>query len=82
MFSQPGSHRQRTSNPIEAAVMKQIRRRTRAGGIFPNEASCLRLVAVALVEIDGQWQTSRLPYLSPENDTASENDRISIPNVT
>ena len=82
MFSQPGSHRQRTSNPIEAAVMKQIRRRTRAGGIFPNEASCLRLVAVALVEIDGQWQTSRLPYLSPENDAASENDRISIPNVT
>ena len=38
-------------------------RRTRAAGILPNEASCLRLVSALLMEISETWETGRI-YLS------------------
>jgi transposase-like protein len=33
--------------------------------IFPNEASCLRLISAVLMEYDEEWQTGRI-YLSFE----------------
>ena len=44
-------------------VSQEIRRRTRVVRIFPNEASCLRLVSAILMEISEDWQIGRI-YLS------------------
>jgi len=60
----PAAHqrRMRTSNMAER-VNKEILRRTRVVGIFPNVNSCLRLVAAILVETDEDWQQGNI-YLS------------------
>ena len=57
----PAEHRQRirTSNVIER-VNEEIRRRTRVAGIFPNDASCLRLVSAVLMEISEDWETGKV----------------------
>jgi transposase-like protein len=62
----PFEHRRRirTTNMLER-VNQEIRRRTRVVNIFPNEASCLRLVSAILMEKDEDWQTGRR-YLSFE----------------
>jgi transposase-like protein len=63
-FSFPEEHRRRirTVNSLER-VNREIRRRTRVACIFPNEASCLRLVSAVLMEISEVWETGRI-YLS------------------
>ena len=48
----------RTTNSLER-VNKEIRRRTRVVGVFPNEASCLRLVSAILMEISEEWQIGK-----------------------
>jgi len=48
----------RTTNGLER-INQEVRRRTRVVGIFPNEASCLRLVTAVLMEISDEWETSR-----------------------
>ncbi len=52
----PLAHRRRlrTSNLAER-VNKEIKRRTRVAGIFPNVESCLRLVSAVIMEIDEEW---------------------------
>lgn len=66
VFSFPADHwrRIRTVNCLERVCL-EIRRRTRVAGIFPNEASCLRLVSALLMEISETWETGRI-YLSLE----------------
>jgi len=71
VFAFPEDHwrRIRTVNSLER-VSQEIRRRTRVAGIFPNEASCLRLVSALLIsallmEISETWETGRI-YLSFE----------------
>jgi putative transposase len=61
VFQFPSEHwrRIRTSNVLER-VNKEIRRRTRVATIFPNEASCLRLVSSILMEISEDWETGRI----------------------
>ena len=56
VFALPSSHRikLRTSNSLER-VNLEIKRRTRVAGLFPNEASVLRLVSALLSEISEQW---------------------------
>jgi putative transposase len=68
VFSFPKRHqiRLRTTNGLER-TSKEIKRRTRVAGIFPNEASCLRLVSAILMETSEEWETGRV-YLSLEND--------------
>ena len=46
---------------------EEIRRRTRAARLFPNEASCLRLVTAVVMEIAEDWQTADKRYLSLED---------------
>jgi transposase-like protein len=60
VFDFPLEHRRsiRTTNSLER-VNREIRRRTRVVGIFPNEASCLRLVSALLMEISEEWQTGK-----------------------
>jgi len=58
VYNYPKEHRIkiRTSNCLER-VNKEIRRRTRVAGLFPNERSCLRLVTAVLQEIHESWAT-------------------------
>ncbi len=55
----------RTINHVEN-LNKQIRRRTRVVGIFPHEASALRLISAVMAEIHEDWLTGRR-YLDLES---------------
>ena len=54
--------RLRTTNGLER-INREIKRRTRVASIFPNTASCLRLVSALLAECDEEWMTSKI-YLN------------------
>ena len=60
VFSLPTAHRHqiRTTNAVER-LHREVRRRTRVVSIFPNPASCLRLVSAVLAEISDEWLTGR-----------------------
>lgn len=60
VFALPEAHRKRlrTSNACET-LNSQIKRRTRVVGLFPNEASLLRLVTAVLIEISETWETGK-----------------------
>ena len=60
VFDFPLEHRRfiRTTNSLER-INREIRRRTRVVGIFPNEASCLLLISAILVEISEEWQIGK-----------------------
>ena len=62
----PEAHRQRirTTNGLER-FHQEIKRRTRVVRIFPNRASCLRLVTALAVEQSEEWVTGRR-YLNME----------------
>src|SRR5271166_2318024 len=66
-FAFPREHqrRLRTTNPLER-VNKELKRRTRVAGLFPNEASLLRLVSAILAELSDEWETGKI-YLNVEN---------------
>jgi putative transposase len=66
----------RTVNPLER-VNKEIRRRTRVVGIFPNQESCLRLITAVLQEIHEGWIVGR-KYITIENDKDEENLELPI----
>ncbi len=51
-----------TTNMLER-VMREIKRRTRVVGIFPNDAACDRLVGAHLVEIHEAWHCERARYI-------------------
>ena len=48
----------RTSNVLER-LNREIRRRTRTVGVFPNTASCERLISSVLIEINDDWVTGK-----------------------
>jgi putative transposase len=60
VFSFPGAFRRllRTTNGVER-LHREVRRRARVVSIFPNQASCLRLVSAVLSEISDEWLTGR-----------------------
>jgi putative transposase len=68
VFALPPSHRRRlrTINLLER-LNKELKRRTRVAGLFPNEASALRLVSAVAMEISDEWETNR-KYLTMEPD--------------
>jgi putative transposase len=60
VFACPASYRRllRTTNGVER-LHREVRRRARVVSIFPNPASCLRLVSAVLAEISDEWLTGR-----------------------
>ena len=60
VFDFPLEHRRiiRTTNSLER-INKEIRRRTRVVGVFPNEVSCQRLISALLMEISEEWQIGK-----------------------
>jgi len=64
VFAFPTAHRRllRTTNGVER-LHREVRRRARVVSIFPNQASCLRLVSAIHAEISEEWLTGRI-YLT------------------
>ena len=69
VFSFPGAFQKllRTTNGVER-LHREVRRRARVVSIFPNKASCLRLVSAVLNEISEEWLTGRT-YITFEGST-------------
>jgi transposase-like protein len=66
-YAFPDSHwiKLKTNNPLEH-LMREIRRRTRVVGAFPDGQSCLNLAAARLRHIAGtQWSTRRHMNMAP-----------------
>jgi putative transposase len=68
VFDLSAGHRRRlrTINMLER-LNKELKRRTRVAGLFPNEGSALRLVSAVAMEISEEWETNR-KYLTMEPD--------------
>lgn len=60
VFSLPKPHRQRlrTNNMLER-LNRELRRRSRIIGVFPNEESLLRLASAKTMEISDEWEAGK-----------------------
>jgi putative transposase len=71
-FPETQRRRLRTSNLMQR-ISQEIKRRTRAASLFPNEAALLRLVSAVLMEGSEEWETEQT-YLRMENLNPPEQD--------
>ncbi len=64
VFDLPQEYRARLriTNGLER-INRELKRRTRVASIFPNTASCLRLVSALLAECDEEWMSGKI-YLN------------------
>ena len=67
VLSFPAHQRKRlkSTNLLEN-IMKRLKKRTKVVGVFPNRASCHRLVGSQLLELHEQWQTETRDYFNME----------------
>ena len=61
VFDLPEEHRRktRTSNVLER-LNREVKRRTKVAGLFPNEDSCLRLASAVLMEVSEECEAGRV----------------------
>jgi transposase-like protein len=64
-FPEPHRRRLRSTNMMEN-MMKQLKRRSRVVGVFPNRASCDRLLGAQLIEIHESWAVEERSYFNME----------------
>ena len=48
-----------TLNTQHSTLNTQFKRRTKVAGLFPNEASILRLVSAILMDISEEWESGK-----------------------
>ena len=66
-----------SNNPLER-VNKEIKRRSRVVGIFPNDAAALRLIGAILADQHDEWAVARR-YLSEASMAALNQPRDTDP---
>lgn len=67
VLSLPQSHRIRmaSTNMLEN-LMRRLKKRTRVVGVFPNRASCHRLIGALLLEVHEAWAVDEKIYFNME----------------
>jgi transposase-like protein len=61
----PEHHRRKLSSTnLLENMMKRLKKRTRVVGVFPNPASCDRMIGSQLLELHEQWQTEERAYFN------------------
>lgn len=83
VFHFPEEHRKklRTTNALER-LNQEFKRRSRVIRIFPNRASCLRLICALAMETNEEWQERRyLKKIEKTNSTLSNRKQKTKPTL-
>jgi transposase-like protein len=76
----PANHRrQLASTNLLENLMKRLKKRTAVVGVFPNRASCERLIGAQLMEVHEQWETETRAYLNMEQAPAATTTTTATP---